>query len=64
VKIVYPGFAWREGDQSPAPSPLNTHMAFVHASSGTPNIYVSTIAGAHRHRVVTNGYTPDWQPLP
>ena len=63
-KLVYPGFAATLGDKSPAPSPLNTHMAFVNASSGTPNIYTATITGAQRKLVVTNGYQPDWQPLP
>ena len=49
---------------SPVPSPSNAHMAFVNASSGTPKVYVATITGANRHVIVTNGYTPDWQPLP
>lgn len=64
VKIVYPGFASAEGDRSPAPSPTNAHLAFTNTTSGTPRIYVATIHGAGRHRVVTNGYQPDWQPLP
>jgi Tol biopolymer transport system component len=64
VKIVYPGFVWQQGDRSPTPSPSNVHMAFTRSRSGVSNIYVSTITGALRHRIVTNGYTPDWQPLP
>lgn len=64
VSVVYPGFSSMPGDRAPAPSPLNSHMAFVNANSGTPKIYVSTIAGAQRKVVVTNGYQPDWQPLP
>jgi hypothetical protein len=64
VKIGYPGCVWREGDKSPAPSPSHTHMAFRRAASGRSSIKVSTITGAQRHLVVTNGYTPDWQPLP
>jgi TolB protein len=59
-----PLFVSAVGDKAPAPSPLNTHMAFVNASSGTPKIYVSTITGGQRHVVVTNGYQPDWQPVP
>jgi Tol biopolymer transport system component len=63
VKLVYPGFVAAEGDRSPAPSPLGTRLAFVNSTSGAPNIYVATAAGAHR-RVVTRGHQPDWQPLP
>jgi Tol biopolymer transport system component len=63
-KIIYPGFVSAEGDVSPVPSSSNAHMAFVNASSGTPKVYVATITGANRHVIVTNGYTPDWQPLP
>jgi hypothetical protein len=59
-----PVFVAAVGDKSPAPSPTNAHMAFVNASSGTPKVYVSTIAGAQRKVIVTNGYQPDWQPLP
>jgi Tol biopolymer transport system component len=64
VRIVYPGFASVEGDRSPAPSPSNAHLAFTNTASGTPKIYVSTIHGAQRHLVVSDGYQPDWQPLP
>jgi hypothetical protein len=39
-------------------------MALVNATSGTPKICVATITGAQRQVVVTNGYQPDWQPLP
>ena len=64
VKLVYPGFVAVLGDKSPAPSPTNSHMAFVNGSSGTPRIYTATITGQQRKVVVTNGYQPDWQPLP
>jgi Tol biopolymer transport system component len=59
-----PAFVAAVGDKSPAPSPTNAHMAFVNASTGTPNIYTSTIEGSGRRLLVPNGYQPDWQPLP
>jgi Tol biopolymer transport system component len=64
VKLVYPGFVPVEGDRSPAPSPDGTHIAFTNSTGGVPKIYVATVAGGHRHVVVTKGHQPDWQPLP
>jgi Tol biopolymer transport system component len=63
IKLVYPGFVPVEGDRSPAPSPMGTRLAFVTGALGTPNVSVATAAGADR-RVVTQGHSPDWQPLP
>jgi Tol biopolymer transport system component len=71
VGILYPDpksstdapFVPAKGDKSPAPSPSGTRMAFTNSTSGRPNIYVATVTGENR-RVVTNGYEPDWQPLP
>jgi Tol biopolymer transport system component len=58
-----PPFASVEGDKSPAPSPSGTRMAFTNSTSGRPKIYVASATGDNR-RFVTNGYQPDWQPLP
>jgi Tol biopolymer transport system component len=71
VGIFYPDplssadapFAAAPGDKSPAPSPSGTRMAFTNSTSGRPRVYVASVTGANRH-VVTNGYQPDWQPLP
>ena len=38
-------------------------MAFTNSTSGRPRIYVASITGDNRH-LLTNGYQPDWQPLP
>jgi dipeptidyl aminopeptidase/acylaminoacyl peptidase len=62
-RIVYPGFSSRDGDKGAAASPSGRSMAFTNDSSGTARIYISAANGTNR-RVLTNGYQPDWQPLP
>ena len=57
------GFVARTGDRAPAPSPSGAHLAFVNATSGTLKVFIATSTGAQR-RFLTNGYQPDWQPLP
>ena len=71
MNILYPAqdpapgplFVSAEGDKSPTPSPSGTRMAFTNSTSGRPKIYVATVTGENR-RFVTNGYQPDWQPVP
>jgi len=71
MNILYPAqdpapgplFVSAEGDKSPTPSPSGTRMAFTNSTSGRPKIYVATVTGDSR-RFVTNGYQPDWQPVP
>jgi len=39
-------------------------MVFVRSTGSTPNVWTATITGAQRKMIMTNGYQPDWQPLP
>lgn len=62
-RIIYPGFAWVDGDAGGAPSPDGRFMALTNASSGSARVYVANIDGTGR-RLLTTGYQPDWQPRP
>jgi Tol biopolymer transport system component len=63
LRIAYPGFGSRNWDEDGAPSPNGRYMAFTNAASGKAQVYVSSITGSNR-RLLTQGYSPDWQPLP
>ena len=64
LTLNYPGFVSQLGDKARAPSPSGKHMVFVRSTGSTPNVWTATITGAQRKMIMTNGYQPDWQPLP
>lgn len=49
-------------DRQPAFSPSNKRLVFVNNPDGTPRIYISNLDGSARRLLISNGYTPDWQP--
>lgn len=62
-RIVYPGFASRDGDTGGAPSPSGTYLALSNATSGTAYVIRARADGSGR-RVLAAGHQPSWQPLP
>jgi Tol biopolymer transport system component len=61
--IVYPGYAGKPGDSSPAPAPAGSRIALTNIGSSGSAIYVQRIDGSARNRL-TRGAEPDWQPRP
>ena len=54
---------WFYGKAAWAPS--GAQIIFDGAvSGGVSNIYVATPAGLNFHKIITNGFQPNWQPVP
>ena len=63
IRIIYPGFASRDGDTGGAPSPSGGYLALTNASSGTSKVIRARADGTGRV-VLGTGSQPDWQALP
>jgi len=63
TRIVYPGFASRDGDAEAAPSPSGTYLALTDTSTPNGKVVRARADGTGR-TVLVNGSQPDWQPVP
>jgi hypothetical protein len=63
TRIVYPGFASRDGDTGGAPSPSGRYLALTTTASKTPKIVRANADGTKRV-VLGRGRQPDWRPRP
>lgn len=57
-------FATQSQDEQFAFSPNGQRVAFMNDANGTARIFTAAANGSGRTAVITNGYQPDWQPVP
>lgn len=63
-RLYAPGITvTKNQDEQLAFSPMGTRIAFMNDASGTAKVLIARRDGTNRH-VLTNGYQPDWQPIP